>query len=456
MKTNTIIISVAFLGFAIYLSSCKKFVEISPPKNQLTSDKVFADSTDANSAISGIYIDMIQSTSFSISSGGLTLYPGLSADELSQSAKDADINALYINHINIENRYNAVLWATAYKYIYDANTCIEGIYKSTGISQSAKNLLTAEARQIRAFMYFNLVNLYGPVPLVKTTDYHVNDLLPRSQTDSIYAQILADATFAQSFLPKNNKSERANYYAATALLAKVQLYRKNYNAAETEASKVINSGVFKLENDLNNVFLAGSSEAIWKIIPVYPNVETPEGFNFVPSSKTVSPKYILSNDLINSFETGDTRKSKWTAINVVAGISYPYPFKYKEARTTGDPSETYIIFRLADQYLIRAEARAAQNNMTGAQADLNVIRNRAGLPNTAASDLATLLTAIERERRSEFFCEWGNRWFDLNRWHLSDVILPSTKPNWLPSSALYPIPQKEILRNPALIQNPGY
>ena len=306
-------------------------------------------------------------------------------------------------------------------------------------------------------MYFNLVNLYGAVPLITGTDYNVNRLVGRSPTDSVYSFMIGDLQDAQAKLPQNVSSfDRVTYYAATALLAKVYLFKGNYPAAESEASKVISSGKFNIMSDLNSVFLSTSTEAILKLVPVAPGKETTEGGLFVVSSTTVKPKYVLNNNLFNSFETADKRKSNWVNINTVAGQQYPYPYKYKKATTTGTPTENYVLSRLAEQYLIRSEARANMGDIPGSTSDLNVIRNRAGLPNTTANDKPTLLTAIEKERQSELFCELGNRWFDLKRNNSATSILGPLKAMWNPTAILYPIPAVEIKANPNLVQNQGY
>ena len=116
-----------------------------------------------------------------------------------------------------------------------------------------------------------------------------------------------------------------------------------------------------------------------------------------------------------------------------------------------------MVLRLAELYLIRAEARTQQNNFSDAESDLNAIRNRAGLPNTTANDRATLLTAIEQERRIELFAEWGHRWLDLKRTNRADTILNTFKaPNWQVTDVLFPIPASQIDINGLLTQNPGY
>lgn len=456
MKNLHIIYACLMSSLIFAITSCKKFVDINGPKNQLTPSAVFADSTDASAAILGIYVNMMQANPFGFASGAITLYPGLSADELYVTTNDAETNQFYNNQILANNNINQSQWTLAYNYIYDANSCIEGTMASKNISTATINSLTGEAKFIRAFIYFNLVNLYGPVPIITTTDYHKNRLIARSPTDSVYSQIISDLKFAQANLPTSVSSGRANFYAATALLAKAYLYAGQYALAIAEADKVINSGKFSLETDLNNVFLATSKETIWNMLPVVANKATWEGYYFVPSSATTKPKYVITNTLFNTFEPGDNRKAKWIKSNISGGQSYPFPYKYKVGSTTTPPTEYSVVIRLGELYLIRSEAKANNNDITGSIADINLIRNRAGLPNTLASDKVSLLSAIGKERQVELFCEWGNRWFDLKRTNRAGVILSTIKSNWNNNVILYPIPLSELNANPNLKQNNGY
>ena len=115
------------------------------------------------------------------------------------------------------------------------------------------------------------------------------------------------------------------------------------------------------------------------------------------------------------------------------------------------------MLRLAEQYLIRAEARARQGNIPGAQQDLNSIRNRAGLPNTTTSGPTEILEAIMEERQRELFTEGGHRWLDLKRTGRTTEVLAPLKPLWDPTDVLWPIPEDEIFNNSNLLpQNPGY
>ena len=143
------------------------------------------------------------------------------------------------------------------------------------------------------------------------------------------------------------------------------------------------------------------------------------------------------------------------------GTTFYYPYKYKKgddySSNPPPPTEYYIVFRLAEQYLIRAEARAQQGNIGGGQADINLIRNRSGLANTIASDKGNLLSAVEHERQIELFAEWGHRWLDLKRTNRADQVLGAIKgASWQSTDKVYPIPQSQIQLNPFLTQNPGY
>ena len=165
---------------------------------------------------------------------------------------------------------------------------------------------------------------------------------------------------------------------------------------------------------------------------------------------------------MNSFEANDNRKviGKWVKSVTVNNITYYYPFKYKIGRVNVPASEYSMVLRLAEVFLIRAEARAQQNIIDGAKFDINLIRTRAGLGNTTADDKASLLAAILHERQVELFTEWGHRWFDMKRSESLDAIMTpictQKGGTWMTTAQLYPIPTFELGLNSNLIQNPGY
>lgn len=453
LKNIRILITVIVLLF----SSCKKLITVGPPTNRLIKTAVFENDGSAISAIYGLYSKMIQ-PNLQFGSDGLTIYPGLSGDELYNVIRGTDDEFLKNSISPANSVIQNNIWASAYNDIYQCNSILEGLISSKGVTKMTKDQLTGEAKFIRAFCYFYLVNLFGDVPLITSTNFELNSLFPRTPIQDVYNQIVLDLKDAQALLSPNYPTAervRPNKWAAAALLSRVYLYQKDYSNAENESSTVIGSGIYSLATDLNRVFLASSKEAIWQLMPVQPNYNTWEGNTFIPGTGLV-PVYALQNALLASFEPGDQRKSAWIKSTSIGTLTYYFPYKYK-IKTGTTISEYSIVLRYSEQYLIRAEARASQNNISGAQQDLNIIRTRAGLPNTPANDKASLISAITQERRVELFGEWGHRWFDLKRTGNADSVLSILKgSDWQSTDALYPIPILEIQRNKNLTQNAGY
>jgi starch-binding outer membrane protein, SusD/RagB family len=141
----------------------------------------------------------------------------------------------------------------------------------------------------------------------------------------------------------------------------------------------------------------------------------------------------------------------------INGVVYAYPYKYKVRTGVYPYTEYNMVLRLAELYLIRAEARAQQGKLSEAITDLNRIRSRAGLSGLAPTlTQAQVLAAVVQERRIELLAEWGHRWSDLRRTGQADAVLETEKPGWQPGDAYYPIPLSELQRNPNMVQNPGY
>jgi hypothetical protein len=439
--------------------ACRKAVEADPPVGQLSTVQVFATEESARSALYGLYSQMMNSNLL-LSNGGMSIYPALSADELTNTAANTDQDAFRSNAVPPTNTtvLRTRLWSSAYGILYHANALLEGVESSTALSEGVKRQLAGEARLVRAFYYFYLVNLFGDVPLVLGTDYRVNAALPRAPNALVYAQVVEDLQKAVQLLGEGYPSSgrvRPNKWAAAALLARVHLYQGQWAEAEAQSSAVIGSGLYPLPAP-DKVFTAGSAETIWSLVPVSTSANTAEGATFIPASATARPALALTPQLLGAFKTGDGRKSAWTKTVTVAGQPYTYPFKYR-IRSGGAPyGEHNIVLRTAEQYLIRAEARAEQDRLTEALQDLNVVRQRAGLPPSAAATKEALLRAIEEERQVELMTEWGHRWLDLKRWGRADAVLGPLKGGWQSTAVLYPIPQAELLVNPALTQNPGY
>lgn len=452
-----------FLVFTAMLASCEKFLETDLNDAETTSKDVFQDDSGANSAMAGLYLTM-KHASFGGGGRGITLLCGLSADEFRNYLRNEQYTSFDENRLRSEDRYVGGLWREAYKTIYQANDIIEELANSKGVTPGNRDQLTGEALFIRAFHHFYLVNLFGDVPLVISTNYEANSLSGRNTTEEVYQQIIADLIKAQSLLKENYVQAeriRPNKAAATALLARVYLYHQDWSDAEQQATSLINNPEYTLERDLNNVFLKDNKEAIWQI-GSSGDFNTFDGLSFYiagyPSSSATST---LRTGLVNSFEPGDARKAKWVGLYQTGGEDFYFPAKYKVWSKSMPITEHYVILRLAEQYLIRAEARAHQDHLTGANgatADIDTVRVRAGLGVTTASTLPQILSAIEQEKRVELFTEGGHRWLDLNRWNRADAVLKPLKgENWQMTDMRYPIPQEERNKNPNLNpQNPGY
>jgi hypothetical protein len=373
--------------------------------------------------------------------------------------------------------------------VYKCNAAIDGLQKSTKLTPAVHQQLLGEAKFMRAFFYFYLVNLFGDVPLALSTDAEANTLLARSPKADVYSQIIADLKEAKDLMNSNYPDAtllgttiervRPTKWAAEALLARVYLFTSDYANAETEASGVINNtALYGPLPAFNSVFLKNSKESIWQLQPTANNLNTIEGRMFVipPTGPNSSFNPVrLSTFLLNSFEPNDQRITigNWISRTIYNTSSTTkdtvyFPFKYKiysspGVTSAGAMSEYFMVLRLGEQYLIRAEARAKQNKISEAQGDLNAIRTRAGLANTTATDQPSLLTAILDERRHELFCEWGHRWLDLKRTGKVDAVMTVITPlksngtiQWRSYQQLYPISQGELDKAPNLTQTQGY
>jgi len=478
MRIQTISIVPACFSIVIGLChlSCKKLVTVPQPINSITSTEEFNTDAQANTAMAGIYTSMVNGR-LSYSNGYTTILGGMSADELFYyGTSDPIMMTFPINQVVMSNSYTGTMWSTAYKAIYNANAVIEGIAASTSglLHDSARQRLTAEAKFVRAFSYFYLVNLFGDVPLVQTVDFNKVRYMARTPVNDVYGQIIQDLKDAQSVLTPDSAKERIlpNKWAATALLARVYLYKSDYENAAAQATAVIsNTAMYKLETDPNAVFLNNSREAIWQLKQGtndanYKNA-TIEGFSLLPNPlATAKASYCLTTSLLNAFEAGDKRRTAWVNSTNFggAGLNY-YPYKYKAGQanfSTSAPTEYYMVFRLAEMYLVRAEATAngAAGGTAAAITDLNTIRSRAGLTALSSSlTQAQVITAVAKERQVELFAEWGHRWFDLKRTGKAHDVLSalSWKQPWSGDyQLLYPIPPAEITTDPFLQQNPDY
>ena len=445
----------------VCLCSCDNFVTVDLPSSQLSGEAVFEDAATANAALVDVYSKMRKTVLVTGSSTGLSNLLGHTADELayysSGNLPEMDFNQ---NNLQATNTTVAGIWNGTYNLIYAVNAVIEGVSASASIPVVEKEKLLGEAYFVRAYLHFYLVNLYGAIPYVLSTDYETNSVIYKKTVGDVYAQLTTDLQQAISLMPEaypTVERVRPNRSVAYALMARVKLYTQHWAEALLYSEMVINnSALYTWVPNLNQVFLKGSTGTLWQLFPAAAGAPALDAQTFIFSSGP-PPNRALSTDFMSSFEVGDLRRSSWVGTVTNSAGTWYYPFKYKVNAASSSTAEYSILFRLEEQYLIRAEANARLGNLAASALDLNKIRNRAGLANTTASTQSELVDAILQERRVELFTELGHRWFDLKRMGMSNSVLGVVKPGWQPTDVLFPLPEAELLLNPNLLpQNPGY
>jgi starch-binding outer membrane protein, SusD/RagB family len=478
-----------FCIIPLFVASCKKYITVDTPSTSIGTEAAFQSNTSAAQVLNGIYSEM----ALTIQNGTLVstcILPELTADNLTLYNPDGSFGYIDYYRNSLESNYSSssqegTYWTRCYGLLFTVNTAIDKLTDNKHLSPSVAQRLLGEAYFIRAFLYFYLANFYGEVPLVLSTNYQENGALGKSTSAQIYTQMITDLTSAESLLDHTFMNGdissttldrlRPNLAAVNALQARVYLYQKRYSDAETAATKVISQPRFSLA-DLDQVFLKNSSETIWGLQPVTIGFNTALAvFFLIPSqgpSEYANPVY-ASKSLVESFAAGDRRKEKWLGIVNVEGTDYFYPTKYKRGFVSDSKQidEYTIVLRLAEVYLIRAEARNEQGNSSGAVEDLNAIRERSRadvsveIPDPLPVLTSTLTDAelkpiILHERRVELFTEWGHRWFDLRRSGFLDAVMTEEEVikggSWDPYKAYYPIPQQDLDTNLELKQTPGY
>lgn len=449
MKQRYFIFSIGVLMYLLSATSCDKLVDVGPPKRSLDPGVVYADSSNTESALAGLYSTMYNATNAGAPfGGGIGYLNALYADELVSAGGSNffETNSLLITDGNVGS-----MWSVSYAAIYRANSVIEGATASTSITPTLRQKTLGEAKFIRAFCHFHLVNMFGHIPCIKTTDPNVSALQAQTPVAEVYQSILSDlkeAVAGLSFDYPGGERVRVNKYAAIAMLAKVYLYLGDWANAEAQAAILMTDKKNFQLLEPSKVFLTASTEAIWQFdsrVKGYASIVT----NFVTGAGAI-PRYAIRSNLYSAFETKDLRRSAW----ISSSAGYPYPAKYK---STKGNLEYDAVLRLGEMYLIHAEACARQGKVQPAQDDLNALRDRATASKITTLDKELLLQAVAKERQLELFTEWGNRFYDLKRTGTIDAVLAAVKPGvWKPEAALFPIPLVEMNKNQNLVQNDGY
>ncbi len=455
MKTT--IITFILLSITIALHSCDDMVEARVPENQLEKWTVFENSQTAYAALSGLYADLQRNSPLAGNKTGPFL--GTYTDDLvsySQNTANATYD-LYANQHIAANTNIYTIWSSAWQQIYLANSIIEAVERSASLENEDRDTITGEAMFARSLLYLYLVQLYGDIPYITSTDYMVNQSATKKSTTEILALIRIDAEKTSTLLKeeyRNTDRIYPNRKTTELILAKVAILQKRWQDAEILLHKVIDSPLYKIESDVKKVFVKSGKHILWQVKPQKEGDPTLEASTYY-FNNAAPTTYSLSNDLINQFSSSDLRKVNWITPVIYNGTTWYRSSKYKNLSANND--EYSIVFRIEEAYLLMAEVLIYQGRMQESITFLNKTRQRAGLLGLSGNYSAVdLLQEVALEERREFFVEQGHRFFDLKKMGLLNTLI-ITKPNWKAYHHLWPIPQRDLLLNQNLNpQNVGY
>ena len=379
-------------------------------------------------------------------------------------------------------------WQDSYNAIFICNDVLTRL-ENTSVefsSQELKERLMAEVRFVRALIYFNMVRVWGavPLPLTPLSPEEGYQYL-REESEVVYEQIVNDLMYAKSNLPESytgNDVGRVTHYGATAVLAKVYLTQGNTAAAATELKEIIDSGLYSLDanddgtvnaDDYRHLFHPDTKNSRASVL----EVQYLEGQNAVNSNhqEQYTPyqwsfhlpginetfrgggRNTPTQDLVNEFELQDTVRQSISVypgyVNLESGefVEYPFTMKFYDPNWRY-PGQNFEIIRYADILLMYAE-------VTGDPMYLNMVRARVGLPGFGEpgypAEYNTLERAIEHERRMELCFEF-HRFFDLVRTGRAIEVMQAKGYDINQNKLHFPIPQRAIDVNPDLTQNAGF
>ena len=484
-------------GALFSLASCEDFLD-RQPLDQITVDNFYRNTNEVNAALIGSYAPLLNEDW----TGKGWMITEIPSDNSQPGGADPDFSPIDNFTVTADNLIVGNYWARHYQMVTYTNTIISKTELSDGIDDDAKQPLLAEARFLRAAAYFDLVRIFGGVPLITEPPVFGEDLLfPRSTVPEVYDLIIADLQFASEHLPLERGGSdigRATKGAALTFLSKVYLTTRDYLKAKETAEAVMSLGVYDLmptyeslfelatnDNNIESIFQAqyagcgpfGTGNPMQAFFAPWGEGITKDRDGWgshVPTGPSVSNP---NTTMLDAYEEGDERK-KWTvmtsnehypSINAEDG-GYTYPSTSVSA-TNGNikkyvvgsgpdicfmstPQNAHIL-RYADVLLTYAEAQieidGGVTSDAGALAAFNAVRLRAGLEAVAQIDKEMMLA----ERRVEFAFE-GHRWFDLIRSNRAVEIMRLHGKNIDVHNLLFPIPSGEMQINPELVQNPGY
>ena len=442
------------------------------PEDQFTTGNFYQNANDMEAAVNAAYGGLQKEGLYGYN------YHILMETRSDNTFEEEPSNSGGYGDIDLFNRVttNEVIkqtWIDSYVTIQATNIVLNRIDGIEDMDEDTKNIKKGEVKFIRALVYYNLINIYGPVPLVTVETKNPNDYFGQNRTEvsDILVQIIEDLKDASEYLPQINEKDRATKGAANTLLGKVYLFQGDAAKAEAVLREVI--GEYTLVNNYSELFGIENENGPASIFEVQfesnVNGDT-EGSTFAAlftsqANSGSRGNNIIHQNLIDSFESGDVRRDE--IISDVANENLNISTKYLDENRTGsnDGANNVIVLRYADVLLSLAEALNAQQFAADGEAFglINSIRERAKLPSFMSEEItnqAVFQEMLLRERRHEFFHEL-HRWFDLKRLgnpvQVMNAHFVTIGKEIDEDDLLLPVPQIQMDSDPsAMTQNPGY
>lgn len=489
------------------------------PYDFVGATNFYKTSGDALAAISGVYATLINTTGDNYYGRNFVMLTEFPAEAVTVYLSATNERSLVDNYtFTASHSYIYSTWTSAFAAINRANSVVERV-PAIPMDTTLRKRIVAEAKFLRALNYFNLVRLFGGVPLRTTETQSLDSLkLPRSSAAQVYSQIITDLTDAIAVLPPKASYTggdigRASRGAAKALLAKVYLQRggtgvgtaADFQSALTMANQVVTDGGYSLVTDpaaLFNLSNENNTEVIFDIQNTrQQGLGGRIGNHMVPRNSSwgasQNGSFEAEQPFYDSFAATDKRKNAYfvqsfphkngttvaytaaATASTVYGADSPYINKWIDPTlvTAGQEEPNFIIMRYADLLLMIAEASNEVNGgpTTEGLNAINAVRVRAGIdPLTNTLTKAQFKDAIFQERRWELAVEGPNAFFDSQRhWDWAKARIdanmalgqantfrnskyPKARVALVDKFKLFPIPQRAIDLNNLLTQNPGW
>ncbi|MDJ1483870.1 RagB/SusD family nutrient uptake outer membrane protein [Cytophagaceae bacterium YF14B1] len=510
MKHTLIVISISLILFGIFTSCSKEFLDV-PVQGQGTTK---TDPALAQNLVTGVYNSLLAGEAFGGDGGdthGISFIAAtnIMSDDADKGSTPSDQSALNdIDNFTISptNTFVAALWNGYYTGISKANQALVAL-STASLTDVTKNKLIGEVRFIRGYYYFNLVRLFGKVPKVLRVPKDAQDantdpeFQTRASVDTIYNVIIQDLQFAANNLPLRSNASvgHVDKGAAQTLLAKVYMYRKEWQKVFDLTQEVISSGQYDLVADYSTIWRQIGDNSIESVFEIQTGQFNNSDYGIQGYSVWQGPRVggkggwtdlgfgfgTPSANLVNAYEANDVRKASTIIVidnsgqhkGTVLFDGFRIPsadsvqnlyYNYKAYHSENSSIETFNgnrdrkqknvhLLRYAEVLLMNAEAANELGQSNTATTLLNRIRKRAGLQDTNASSQTDVRDAIWKERRFELAME-HDRFFDLVRQGRAAQVMQAAGKNFVAGkNELLPVPSLQIaLSGGQLDQNNGY